>query len=64
MALSRIADSRKRQRGKDEVIQQFGTVYPVPIGLGENVRSAGVNALNRLLADTMALRDLVPAKAA
>ena len=40
MALRRIAESRNRQRGKDEVLQEFGTVYPVPIGLGENVRSA------------------------
>jgi starvation-inducible DNA-binding protein len=58
MALRRIADSRNRQRGKDEVLQEFGTVYPVPIGLGENVRSASANALNQLLANTMALRDL------
>jgi starvation-inducible DNA-binding protein len=58
MALRRIVDSRSRQRGKDEVIQEFGTVYPVPIGLGENVRSASANALNPLLANTMVLRDL------
>jgi starvation-inducible DNA-binding protein len=58
MALKRIADSRNRQRGKDDVLQEFGTVYPVPIGLGENVRSASINALNQLLVDTMSLRDL------
>ena len=58
MALRRIAESRNRQRGKDEVIQEFGTVYAVPIGLGENVRSASANALNPLLANTMVLRDL------
>jgi starvation-inducible DNA-binding protein len=58
MALRRIAESRNRQRGKDDVIQEFGTVYPVPIGLGENVRAASANALNQLLADTMVLRDL------
>ena len=40
------------------MIQEFGTVYPVPIGLGENVRSASANALNPLLANTMVLRDL------
>ena len=45
MALRRIAESRNRQRGKDEVLQEFGTVYPVPIGLGENVRGASANAL-------------------
>jgi hypothetical protein len=55
MALRRIADSRKRQRGRDDVIQEFGTVYPVPIGLGENVRGASTDALNQLLADTMVL---------
>src|ERR1700738_2162761 len=58
MALRRIVDSRSRQRGKDEVIQECGTVYPVPIGLGETVRSASANALNPLLANTMVLRDL------
>jgi starvation-inducible DNA-binding protein len=58
MALRRIAESRNRKHGKDEVIQEFETVYPVPIGLGENVRSASANALNPLLANTMALRDL------
>jgi starvation-inducible DNA-binding protein len=58
MALRRIAESRNRQCGKDDVIQEFGTVYPVPIGLGENVRAASANALNPLLADTMVLRDL------
>ena len=58
MALRRIAESRNRKHGKDEVLQEFGTVYPVPIGLGENVRSASANALNPLLANTMTLRDL------
>jgi len=58
MALKRIADSRNRERGKEDVIQEFGTVYPVPIGLGENVRGASTDALNQLLADTMVLRDL------
>ena len=58
MALRRIAESRNRKHGKDEVIQEFGTVYPVPIGLGENVRSASTSALNPLLANTMVLRDL------
>ena len=58
MALTRIAESRNRQHGKDNVIQEFGTVYPVPIGLGENVRSTSIGALNQVLADTMMLRDL------
>ena len=58
MALTRIAESRNRQHGKDNVIQEFGTVYPVPIGLGENVRSTSIGALNQTLADTMVLRYL------
>jgi starvation-inducible DNA-binding protein len=58
MALRRIAESRNRQHGKNDVIQEFGTVYSVPIGLGENVRAASTNALNQVLADTMMLRDL------
>src|ERR1700704_3579813 len=58
MDLKRGADSRNRQRGRGDVIQEFGTVYPVPIGLGENVRTASTGALNQLLADTMVLRDL------
>jgi starvation-inducible DNA-binding protein len=39
-------------------MMSFRTVYPVPIGLGENVRAASTNALNQLLADMMVLRDL------
>ena len=56
--MRKIAESRNRQRGQDDVVQEFGTVYPVPVGLGENVRSASTTALNQLLVDTMALRDL------
>jgi hypothetical protein len=33
MDLNRISESRNRKRGKDDVLQEFGTVYPVPIGL-------------------------------
>src|ERR1700719_2012614 len=58
MALKKLAESGNRERGRDDVIHEFGTVYPVPVGLGENVRSASTSALNQLLADTMALRDL------
>jgi starvation-inducible DNA-binding protein len=39
-------------------IQPFGTLNRYPIALGENARAAGVAALNQLLADTMALRDM------
>ena len=39
-------------------IQPFGTLNRYPIALGENARSTSVTALNQILADTMALRDL------
>jgi starvation-inducible DNA-binding protein len=39
------------------VVQEFGALAPVRIGLSEQTRSQSVRALNRLLAHTMALRD-------
>jgi starvation-inducible DNA-binding protein len=42
----------------DAVIQAFGTVAAVRIGLAEQTRIQSVSALNRTLAHTMALRDL------
>ncbi|MDX2205980.1 MAG: DNA starvation/stationary phase protection protein [Hyphomicrobiaceae bacterium] len=38
--------------------QPFGTLRPVALALGDNVRAASVEALNQVLADTIALRDL------
>jgi starvation-inducible DNA-binding protein len=43
---------------RGEVVQAFGTLESSRIGLGEPVRAKSVAALNRLLAHTMALRDL------
>jgi starvation-inducible DNA-binding protein len=40
------------------VIQAFGSLAPARLGLPEAVRHRSVAALNRLLAHTMALRDL------
>ena len=40
------------------VVQAFGSLTPSRLGLGEAVRAKSVAALNRLLAHTMALRDL------
>ncbi len=40
------------------VIQAFGSLVPVRLGLAEEVRHRSVAALNRLLAHTSALRDL------
>ena len=41
-----------------EVIQSYGSLLPVKLGLGEGVRHRSVAALNRLLAHSMAIRDL------
>lgn len=38
--------------------QQFGSLVPVRLGLAQDTRHHSVQALNRLLAHTMALRDL------
>src|SRR5262245_63777167 len=40
------------------VIQAYGTLMPSRIGLSEMIRLKSVASLNRLLAHTMALRDL------
>ena len=40
-----------------DILQAFGALAPVRIGLSDEVRAQSVRALNRLLAHTMALRD-------
>lgn len=45
-----------RQRGKE--IQPYGALARYPLGLGDDVRAASVEALNQILSDTMVLRDL------
>jgi starvation-inducible DNA-binding protein len=46
------------QPEKSPVTQAFGSLVPVRLGLDEDVRHRSVSALNRLLAHTLALRDL------
>lgn len=41
-----------------EEVQSFGSLLPVRIGLGAEARHRSVRALNRILAHSMALRDL------
>ncbi|MDF2695985.1 MAG: Non-specific DNA-binding protein Dps / Iron-binding ferritin-like antioxidant protein / Ferroxidase [Labilithrix sp.] len=57
---SRIESSRAQprlgQRGAE--IQPLGVLARYPLGLSDQVRAASVEALNQLLVDTMALRDL------
>jgi starvation-inducible DNA-binding protein len=43
---------------EESVIQPFGSLVPSRLGLSEQVRHQSVAALNRLLAHTMAMRDL------
>jgi starvation-inducible DNA-binding protein len=45
-----------RQRGR--VVQEFGTVVNMPIGLDQKVRLDSTRNLNQVLADTLVLRDL------
>jgi starvation-inducible DNA-binding protein len=45
-----------RQRGRE--IQPYGALARYPLGLGDDVRAASVEALNQILGDTMVLRDL------
>jgi starvation-inducible DNA-binding protein len=47
---------RLGQRGKE--VQSYGSLARYPLGLSDQTRAASVEALNQLLADTMALRDL------
>jgi len=46
------------QPEKAPVVQAFGSLVPVRLGLAEDVRHRSVAALNRLLAHTIAIRDL------
>jgi len=43
---------------QSEIVQAYGTLGPSRLGLEEAVRLKSVGALNRLVAHTMALRDL------
>jgi starvation-inducible DNA-binding protein len=45
------------KKGGEHIIQEFGALQPVRIGLSEEVRAKSVRALNRMLAHTMAMRD-------
>jgi len=48
---------KKKSKDKQHIVQEFGALAPVRIGLSEEVRSKSVRALNRMLAHTMAMRD-------
>ena len=44
------------QRGR--ILQEYGTVIKLPIGLSEGICLKSVNALNEVLADTITIRDM------
>src|ERR1700731_4911615 len=53
---ARSAAPLTEQRARE--IQAFGSVVPMPIALGEDLRRASAENLNQVLADTITLRDL------
>src|SRR5688500_12085388 len=50
--------STAKNSASDAIVQSFGSLLPVRIGLGTEIRHRSVRALNRILAHSMALRDL------
>ena len=50
------AEPIMNQRGR--ILQEYGTVIKLPIGLDEDVCMKSVDALNQVLADTIAIRDM------
>src|ERR1700757_645189 len=54
--VARSAAPLTGQRARE--IQAFGSVVPMPIALGEDIRKTSAENLNQLLADTITLRDL------
>ncbi len=53
---SESAEPIMNQRG--QILQQYGTVIKLPIGLSKEVCLKSVNMLNKALADTMTIRDM------
>jgi len=50
------AEPITNQRG--QILQEYGTVISLPIGLSEKICLQSVNALNEVLADTITIRDM------
>jgi starvation-inducible DNA-binding protein len=51
-------NAEPQMAGQGPELQAFGTIAHLPIALGESVCQRAVVALNKLLADTITLRDL------
>src|SRR5579863_10201166 len=54
----RTSSAQMQLAGRDTEIQLYGTVVNRPLSLDHKVRSASVDGLNQILADTMTLRDM------
>lgn len=50
--------SKTNSDARPSVIQPYGSIMNLPLGITDNARAASVVALNQVLADTMTLRDL------
>ena len=55
---SAVSNTPSTSPEKADVVQSFGSLIPVRLGLAQEVRHQSVAALTRLLAHTIALRDL------
>ena len=56
LAAADAAEPIINQRGR--ILQEYGTVIRLPIGLNEETCLKSINALNQVLADTITLRDM------
>lgn len=54
----RIAEAQPIMGQRGNVTQEFGSLTRYPLGLSDQSRTAMVDALNQLLADTTTLRDM------
>lgn len=50
--------SKTNSDARPSVIQPYGSIISLPLGITDNARAASIVALNQVLADTMTLRDL------
>jgi starvation-inducible DNA-binding protein len=50
--------SSNKSEIQSRVIQPYGSVISLPLGITDNVRAQSIVALNQVLADTMILRDM------
>ena len=54
----RLPEAQPITRQRSREMQPYGTLARYPLGLGDDVRTASVEALNQILCDTIVLRDM------